>query len=68
MSTTESLRDIYLEVAGEETITERQEEDTLRAPIGRGETELEEEVTQALREDGLDDAVEGMETAAPEPS
>lgn len=64
MSTTESLRDIYLEVAGEETITERQEEDTSRDPIDAGATELSAEVTQVLREDGLDDAVEGIDAGA----
>lgn len=62
MSTsTESLRDLYLEVTGEETITETQEEEPSRDPIGEGETELEREVSTLLREDGLDDAVDGVD-------
>ena len=62
MSTrTESLRNLYLEVTGEETITETQEEEPSRDPIGEGETELEQEVSTLLREDGLDDAVDGVD-------
>ena len=65
MSTdTESLRDIYLDVAGEETITESQEEEPSHDPIEEGESELEAEISSMLREDGLDDAVDGAEVSS----
>lgn len=58
---TDTLREIYLDVAGEETITEEQEEEPSRTPISEGETDLEREVSSAVLEDGLDDAVDGVE-------
>lgn len=62
MSTkTESLRDLYLDVAGEETITESQQEEPSHDPIEAGETELEAKVSEFVREDGLEDAVDGAD-------
>lgn len=62
MSTsTESLRNLYLDVVGGETITESQHEEPSHGPIEEGESELEAEVSAFLREDGLDDAVDGAE-------
>lgn len=58
---TNSLRDIYLDVADEETITERQEETPSSEPIDEGVAELEESVSAAVLEDGLDDALDGVE-------
>jgi hypothetical protein len=60
-TTTDSLRDIYLDVAGEETITEHQQEDRSRDPIDDEEAELEAVVSSVAMEDGLDDAVAGAE-------
>lgn len=60
-TTTDSLRDIYLDVAGEETITEHQQEDRSRDPIDDQEAELEAQVSAVAMEDGLDDAVAGAE-------
>lgn len=65
MSTnTESLRDLYLKVAGDQPIVETQEQDPSRDPVGEDESELEAEVSTLLREDGLDDAVDGVEMDA----
>jgi len=62
MSTnTDTLRDIYLDVAGEETITEHQRDHPSLAPINEEEAEIEAEVSSVAMEDGLDDAVEGAE-------
>lgn len=58
---TESLRDLYMDVADEKTITEKQEEQHSHDPIGDGETELEEAVSATVVEDGLDGAVDGVE-------
>ncbi len=60
-TTTDSLRDIYLDVAGEETITEHQQEDRSRDPIDDEEAEIEAVVSSVAMEDGLDDAVAGAE-------
>jgi hypothetical protein len=62
MSTkTESLRDLYLDVAGAETITESQREEPSHDPIEDGGTELGAEVAEFIREDGLEDAVGGAD-------
>lgn len=58
---TQSLRDLFLEVTDNETITESQEEGPSRDPIGASEAAVGEEVSTFLQEDGLDDAVEGAE-------
>lgn len=55
---TEELRDIFLDVAGEEPLTERQEADVSRDPIDEETAELEAEVSGIAREDGLTDAVD----------
>lgn len=58
---TDPLRDIYLDVAGKETITEHQQDDRSRDPIEEEEAQLEAEVSSVAMEDGLDDAVAGAE-------
>lgn len=60
-SNTESLREIFLDVAGEKTITERQETHHSRDSIDDGGVELERTVSATVLEDGLDDAVDGAE-------
>lgn len=65
MSTdTADLRQLYLDVAGEETVTESQEEEPSHDPIEESEFELEAEVQAFTTQDGLDDALEGLETEA----
>lgn len=61
---TDSLRNLYLEVAGDRPIVETQEQEPSRDPIGEDESELEAHVSTVLREDGLDDAVDGVEMNA----
>lgn len=56
---TDDLRDIFLDVADEETLTEHQEEGPSRDPIEDSDAELEAAVVRSTREDGLDDAVDG---------
>lgn len=58
---TDNLRELYLNVAGEETVTEVQAEEPSRDPIDATEIELEAEVQAFTREDGLGDALEGVE-------
>lgn len=58
---TESLRDLYLDVAGEAMITETQEEGHSHAPLD-DESEVGAEVSAVIREDGLKDAVDGFDT------
>lgn len=55
------LRDLYLDVAEETTITESQEADRNRDPVDATEEAIEDEVTGYRREHGLDDALEGSE-------
>ena len=55
---TDSLRDLYLNVAGEEPITEPQEEGPSRDPIEAREADLEREISEFARQDGLEDALE----------
>lgn len=64
MSTdTDSLRDLYLDVTGEEEVTETQEEEPSHDPIESTEAAMAE-VWDVVRRDGLDDAVAGAETGA----
>lgn len=56
----EALRDLYVEVAGEETVTERQIDVGSRDPIEK-ESDPSDEVTQYVRENGLEDALDGAE-------
>ncbi len=57
----DSLKDIYSEVAGDEVVVERQEDVGSREPI-QSPDDPGEEVSSYVREDGLDDALEGLET------
>lgn len=61
---TEALRQLYLDVAGGETVIEQQEEEPSRDPIEESESRLEAEVQSFTTQDGLDDALEGLETDA----
>lgn len=61
MSSTDDLRDIILDVADEETLTERQEEEPSRDPIEGEDAETEAEVSEFAGQDGLGDAVDGDE-------
>lgn len=54
---TKTLRDLYLDVAGEETITEQQRDQFSHDPIEDDETAT----VSAVVEDGLDGAVDGAE-------
>lgn len=59
MSTkTEELRALYLDVVGDETITEQKERGPSRDPIEKPDAEVEAEVSNLVQQDGLDDAVE----------
>ena len=58
----EKLRNLYVELAGEETIVERQEGPKSRDPIDIVEDDVDAEVAKYLRNDGLDDAIAGAET------
>ncbi len=60
---TDTLREIYMEVAEEPTVVERQEEEPSREPIEASESQLEAEVSSFARQHGLDDALEGVEAA-----
>lgn len=55
---TDHLRDIFLDVADEETLTERQQEEPSRDPIDAGDAEMENEIWSATIDDGLEDAVD----------
>lgn len=57
----DSLRDIYLDVADDETITKHQRDDRSRDPIDDHDVQFEAEVSSVVMEDGLDDAVAGAE-------
>lgn len=56
----EALRDLYVELADEATLTEQQEDARSREPIDSAD-DPGGEVTQYVREDGLGDALEGSE-------
>ena len=58
---TDSLRDLYLDVTGEEGVTETQEEEPSHDPIEGPETGMTA-VSDLVRHDGLEDAVAGAET------
>ena len=60
---TETLRDLYLDVTGEETITEPQKEGPSHEPIEERDADLERKVSTFAREDGLDDVVEQPSTS-----
>lgn len=54
------LRDLFVDVTGEEATTEEQEEGPSRDPIDE-EVERVERAVEVARDDGLDDAVAGTE-------
>lgn len=63
-SSADDLRDLFVEITGEEaTVTERQEEPS-RDPVDAEGTAVSEEVAAVLRDDGLDDAVAGTEAGS----
>jgi len=62
MSTqTDKLRDIFVEVAGEETVTDEQAEEPSREPVEARDAALAVEAVEPGRDDGLGDAVDGAE-------
>lgn len=54
----DALRDIFLDVTEEETVTESQEDDVSRDPIGDGDAQLEADISRFARDDGLEEAVD----------
>lgn len=56
-----SLKELYLDVAGTETVTLRQEESPSHEPLGAAERELEHYVTTVAGDDGLTDALSSSE-------
>lgn len=54
-SETDSLREIFLDVSEDGTVTERQEEEPSRDPI---DADLEAELAGVTQGDGLEDAVD----------
>lgn len=58
---TDDLRDIFLEVSDDGTVTERQREGPSKAPVDPSDAEATARAVRAVREDGLDDAVAGAE-------
>lgn len=58
---TDDLRDIFLEVSDDGTVTERQREGASKDPVDKTEAEASAEAVRSVREDGLDDAVAGAE-------
>lgn len=54
---TSNLRDIFLDVAGEAELTERQHEEPSRDPIDAGDP-IEEDIWSVTVNDGLEDAVD----------
>lgn len=60
---TDDLTEIFLDVAGEETVTEsRQVETPSHDPVGDAEASIERTVLEVTR-DGLDDAIDGAEVS-----
>lgn len=57
-SNTDHLRDIFLDVAEDVTLTERQHEEPSRDPIEEGDAAIEADVWSATVNDGLEDAVD----------
>lgn len=63
-SKAEQLRSLYLDLAGEETITESQLDEQNRDPVESSDAALTAEVSGYLREDGLEEALDGVESNA----
>ena len=57
----DSLKEVYLNVAGDAPVIEQQQEEPSRDPVDTTQADLEEEVSAFAREHGLDDALEGLE-------
>ena len=57
---TDELRDIFLDVSEDGTVTERQDEGASKDPVDETTATAEEEARAGL-EDGLDDAVAGAD-------
>lgn len=67
MSTkTGELRDIFVSMSEDTTIIEEQQEHAVRDPLEAADDDLEREVSEYAREDGLDDALEGTGQAGEE--
>lgn len=60
---TGELREIFLDVSDDGTVTERQEEGPSKAPVEQRDAEVAATVAESAREDGLDDAVDGLDTS-----
>jgi len=58
------LRDLYLDVAEEASVTEPQADERSHEPIDGSVAAVEREVSDLVREDGLEDAIESAETGA----
>jgi hypothetical protein len=58
---TDDLRDIFVEVTDEQTITERQQEGASKDPVDAETAAAASQAARSVREDGLDDAVAGAE-------
>jgi len=56
-----TLRELYLDITGGEMLTESQEESPSHDPISGSETELQRTVIDAIRHEGLSDAVADSE-------
>ncbi len=56
----DTLKDIYSEIAGDEVVVERQQDVGSREPI-ESPDDPGVEVSHYVREDGLQDALEGLE-------
>lgn len=61
---TDALREIALNVAGDHTVTETQEETPSHDPVGEEEARIAAEASASARDDGLDDAVAGSDSDA----
>lgn len=59
---TDELRNIFLDVSDDGTVTERQDEGASKAPVGERDAAVAAEAAESAREDGLDDAVDGVDT------
>jgi hypothetical protein len=60
MSDTASLRDIALEITGDGTVTEEQQEGHSHDPVGDEEAEIAA-AAAAASHDGLSDALDGLD-------
>lgn len=58
---TDTPREIYMDVAEDQTITEQQQQELRKGPIENTEAQLEDDVSSHALEDSLSDAVDGVE-------